>query len=88
MQYYLTKMASIFQKYSAYYEYVQAINDLPPTYGASDACASNGVNGILPDTDCFNDKVMDAKFKRVDDARENVIKTCGRDPQEQYRGTK
>ena len=65
------------EKYSACHQYINAMQDLPPTYNCSDLARTNPI----PDPDFYNDKILDHKFNEVEKARQNVIDKCGFDPQ-------
>ena len=38
----------------------------------------------IPDPDFYNNKILDNKLKNVEEARQNVIKTCGFDPVKKF----
>ena len=67
-------------EYKACHNYVKALEDLPPTYDTTNMAKTVPI----PDLDFKNDKLLEAKFKAVDDARNDVINKCGFDPAKKF----
>lgn len=78
------KETSFIERYKAVHDYVNSIESLPPTHNIT--TLANTIP--LPDPDFYNKSILDMKFKAVDDARINVINTCGFDPSLKLHGFK
>lgn len=65
-------MSSFWKKYSACREYVNAMEDLPPTYDITNKAGTCPI----PDPDFHNKTIFDAKWERVEIAEKNMKELC------------